>query len=341
MKTNRRWVMARKPQGDITLEDFRLEEVPLQLLQPGQVLVRNRRLSIDPANRAWMKAETYQQQLRPGDPLPAFALGEVVESASHLLQPGDIVDGRLGWQDAAVADARELRRRPREVPLDTLISLLGNSGLTAYHGLVDVGRLRPGETVVVSAAAGSVGSIAAQIAKIAGCRVVGIAGGRDKCAWLTETLRIDAAVDYKSPQFAAEIRDALPRGADLFFDNTGGDIFDALFGLMATDGRMVCCGSVAQYAAPDPAATARRIGTLVVGKRIQVSGFLLSDMPPRLRERAEAILLDWHQQGRLAVALHLVDGLEQAPQALLDLLAGANRGKTAVRLDSSPDQNET
>lgn len=335
--TNRRWIYARKPEGALGVQHFELQAGAVPEPAPGQALLRVRMASVDPAQRAWMMARTYRPQLVPGECMPAFGIGEVVRSMTPDLAVGDLVEGDLGWQDYALVSPRQvMRRHARKAgvtlpPLEHLVGALSITGLTAYFGLLEVGRPRPGETVVVSGAGGAVGSVAVQVARIAGCRVVGVAGGADKCARVHDELGADAAVDHRSADFRAELRAACPAGVDVYFDNTAGPILETTLALMNQRGRVVCCGAVSQYDQGGWGAGVAGVPGVLISRRIRMEGFIVMDFDHQRRE-AEAALTRWMASGRLKVPVHVSEGLERAPQALVDLLAGRNFGKAAVRV---------
>jgi NADPH-dependent curcumin reductase CurA len=258
-------------------------------------------------------------------------LSEVVQSNVEHLKPGDLVFADAGWQEYAVLPGRGLQALPDLKPETHLLSVYGIAGLTAYFGLLKCGEPRPGETVVVSAAAGSVGSIVGQIAKIKGCRVVGIAGGEAKGRWLTDELGFDAAVDYKAPDFKRQLRAAVPDGIDVFFDNTGGDVFEACLFAMRNHGRIACCGAVSQYDGGPPPHGPRGVPGLIVTKRLNLRGFVVMDYAAE-NDQALADLQSWVADGRLKVKEDVIDGLENLPSALIGLLAGENLGKRMVRV---------
>lgn len=329
---NRQWLLASRPSGMIGTQHFTLREQPVPEPGVGEIVVRTRLLSLDPANRAWMSpVPTYKAPVAPGDVMHGFALGEVVASKVTDIAVGDLVDGMLGWQDYAVMKPADVTRRDSRYRPEALMGVLGITGLTAYYGLREVGRPKPGETVLVSAAAGAVGSIAAQIAKIEGCRVVGTAGGPEKCAWLTDTLGLDAAIDYKSADLRRALKEACPRGIDVYFDNTGGAVLQAALYQMSMGGRIVCCGNLSQYNAEKPEPGPIGVPGLLVVKRLRMEGFIVMDYFAT-RPQAEATLAGWIEEGRLKAAEDIVDGLEKAPEALAELFAGRNRGKLLVRV---------
>jgi len=259
------------------------------------------------------------------------SLAEVVESQAPHLEPGDLVFAETGWQEYAAVSAKHLEALPKVEPLTHLLSVYGVTGLTAYFGLLRIGEPKPGETVMVSAAAGAVGSIAGQIAKLKGCKVIGVAGGPEKCAWLKEHLGLDAAVDYKAGDVRRQLRGLSPNGLDVYFDNVGGDVFEAALFNMANHGRIVCCGAVSQYDDVPPAHGPRGVPGLIVTKRLRVEGFVVMDFYPG-RDAALAELRGWVEAGKLKVQEDVIDGLENLPAALIGLLAGENRGKRMVRV---------
>jgi len=328
---NRQWLYARPPSGKLGRDTFEWRETAIPEPQPGEALVRTRLLSLDPANRAWMMGKTYRDALQPGQVMSGYAIGEVVASKAAGLARGDIVEGDWGWQDYAAMPAKALTRRTADAPLELLIGPLSVTGLTAYFGLLEVGQARPGDTVLVSAAAGAVGSMVGQIARIAGCRVVGTAGGQDKCDWLVRQLGFDAAVDYKADGMFRALRAACPNGVDVYFDNTGGPVLDAALTLMNLRGRIACCGNVSQYDVAKPAPGPMAVPGLVVVKRLRMEGFIVLDYYDR-RAEAEARLARWIAEGRIKAELDIYDGLEKAPEALIGLFEGNNRGKRAVRV---------
>jgi len=328
---NRAWIVDATPQGAVRTDHFRLEERPMPVAGSGQLLLRNRMLSIAPAQVAWLKAASYRPQVKPGEIMPSGGLGEVIQSEHPDFAVGDIVEGPVEWQDYAVVDAASVRKRDKARPLDLLLALTGGSGLTAYYGMLEVGRIRAGETVLVSAAAGAVGNIAVQIARLAGCRVVGIAGGAEKCRWLVDEYKLDAAVDYKAADFAEALAKACPEGVDFFFDNVGGSVLETALAVMKTGGRIGLCGIVGQLDG-EPDRSLRGVPYQLIIRRISMTGFLLSDFTMQQRLAAGAVMRGWVADGRLRVPVHEYKGLENAPAALVALMAGENRGKMLVRL---------
>lgn len=330
MAKNRQILIQTLPTDTLAESHFRLVESDMPKPGEGEVLVRNRLISLDAANRAWMQGATYRQAVKAGDVMHAYSLGEVVESRDPAYKPGDLVFGEGGWQDVYVLPARKLEKAPRHEPLPQLLSLIGIAGKTAYHGLVQVGRPQAGETVVVSAAAGSVGIFVGQIARALGCRTIGIAGGSDKCKWLVDELGFDAAVDYKAKSFRKDLAAAAPKGIDVFFDNVGGPVLEAALFQMNQKGRVVCCGAVSQYDTANMQSP-RGIPGLLVVKRLRMEGFIVMDYAAQ-DEEAVSRLLAWAKEGKVKPVEDIVEGLENAPKGLIGLLAGENRGKRMVRV---------
>ncbi|MBJ7410163.1 MAG: NADP-dependent oxidoreductase [Phenylobacterium sp.] len=330
--TNRQIVLDRLPQSDrLAPEHFALSAGERPAAGEGEVLLKTRYISLDAANRAWMQGATYRAALAPGQVMAGGGLAEVVESRVPHLKPGDMVFADTGWQEYAALPGKHLKALPDLKPETHLLSVYGVAGLTAYFGLLECGQPKAGETVVVSAAAGSVGSIVGQIARIKGCRVVGVAGGAEKGQWLVDELGFDAAVDYKSPEFKRQLRAAVPDGIDVYFDNTGGDIFEACLFAMRNHGRIACCGAVSQYDGAAPPHGPRGVPGLIVTKRLTLRGFVVMDFAEQ-NDRALADLQSWVASGQLKVQEDVIDGLENLPKALIGLLAGENRGKRMVRV---------
>jgi NADPH-dependent curcumin reductase CurA len=328
---NRQILLVEKPTGKLGPEHFKLSEAAIPEPKDGEALLRVRYISLDAANRAWMHGATYRAAVEPNTVMAGGAIAEVVASKAPNLAPGDIVFGDTGWQDYAAVPAQHLTRMPRIEPLTHLLSVYGVAGLTAYFGLLEIGKPKAGETVVVSAAAGSVGSIVGQIAKIKGCRVVGIAGGKDKCRWLTSELGFDAAVDYKDGAVFKQLKTAAPDGIDVYFDNVGGDILEACLPQMNNYGRIACCGAISQYDGAPSAHGPRGVPGVIVVKRLVMQGFIVMDFMKQ-RDQALADLQGWVTSGKLKVQEDVIDGLENTPNALIGLLAGENRGKRMIRV---------
>jgi NADPH-dependent curcumin reductase CurA len=330
-ETNRQIVLDQIPQGKLGPEHFKLVEAARPTAGEGEVLVRTRYISLDAANRAWMQGATYRSALTSGQVMAGGALSEVVESRDPALKPGDLVWGDTGWQDYAAAPAKRLTKLPAMAPVTHLLSVYGVAGLTAYFGLLKCGKPKAGETVVVSAAAGSVGSLVGQIAKIKGCRVVGIAGGEAKGKWLVDELGFDAVADYKAGNLRAQLKEHAPGGIDVYFDNVGGDIFETCLFAMNNFGRIACCGALSQYDGAPPAHGPRGVPGLIVTKRLTLRGFVMYDFDDR-REAALKELQTWVAEGKLKVQEDILEGLENTPAALIGLLAGENRGKRMVKV---------
>lgn len=331
-EANRQIVLDRLPQGDkLGPEHFRLTDAARLTPGEGEVLLRTRYISLDAANRAWMQGATYRSALEGGQVMAGGALAEVVESHADHLAPGDVVFADTGWQDYAVLPGKRLTKLPALEPMTHLMSVYGIAGLTAYFGLLECGKPKAGETVVVSAAAGSVGSIVGQIAKIKGCKVVGVAGGAEKGRWLVDELGFDAALDYKAGDLRRQMKEAVPEGIDVYFDNTGGEIFETCLFAMKNFGRIACCGAVSQYDGAAPPHGPRGIPGLIVTKRLSLRGFVVMDFDDQ-REAALKDLQGWVASGQLKVQEDIIDGLENTPAALIGLLAGDNRGKRMIKV---------
>jgi NADPH-dependent curcumin reductase CurA len=332
---NRQIILDRLPQGPLTADVFRLAESQMPAPGEGEVLLRTLYVSIDAAARAWMLGPTYRAALNAGDLMAGVALAEVIESRAPGLKKGDLVFAETGWQEYAAVPAKGLTVLPRVEPLSHLVSVYGVPGLTAYFGLLKCGLPKSGETVAISAAAGAVGIFVGQIARLKGCRTVGIAGGPEKCGLLTRELGFDAAVDYKAAgNDARAIHAALhaqaPDGVDIYFDNTGGPVMDACLFSMRPFGRIVCCGAVSNYDGRPPY-RAMGVPGMIVTRRLTLKGFIVSDFND---ERAAAIdeLWGWVEAGKIAVREDVVEGFENLPDALIGLLAGENVGKRMVKV---------
>src|SRR5246127_2431719 len=328
---NRQILLVEKPSGKLGLEHFKLTDGAMPEPKDGEALLRVRYISLDAANRAWMHGATYRSAVEANSVMAGGAIAEVISSKAPGFAPGDIVFGDTGWQEYAAVPAKHLTKMPKLEPMTHLLSVFGIAGLTAYFGLLEIGKPKEGETVVVSAAAGSVGPLLGQIAKIKGCRVTGIAGGADKCNWLTSELGFDAAVDYKDGAVFKALRAAAPKGIDVYFDNVGGDILEACLAQMNNHGRIACCGAISQYDGVPSAAGPRGVPGLIVVKRLTMQGFIVMDYMER-RNEALRDLQSWVGSGKLKVQEDVIEGLQNTPQALIGLLAGENRGKRMVKV---------
>jgi NADPH-dependent curcumin reductase len=328
---NRQWLLARRPDGAIQHSDFDFVETDVPTPSEGQVVVRNLMLSCDPTQRGWIGRDTYLPAVKIGEVVRSLGAGRIVASNTPDFAVGDIVSGLVGWQDyVAMHPKGQLNKLPPGAPLEMAMSVLGLTGLTAYFGLLDVGRPVAGETVVVSGAAGATGSVVGQIAKIKGCRAIGIAGGAEKCRWLTDEAGFDAAIDYKSEDVAARLKALCPKGIDIFFDNVGGDVLDAALARLALRARVVLCGGIAQYNATEPAPGPKNYLNLVV-QRGRMEGFIILDYLPRAGEAVGA-LAGWVQSGKLRYKVDVQHGLENAPATLRRLFDGRNDGKQLLRV---------
>lgn len=332
-RTHRQWLLARRPVGMVSEADFELREAPVPEPGPGEFLVRNLYLSFDPAMRGWMEDRpSYIPPVQIGEVMRCGAVGQVVASRSDAFPVGSFVQGLFGWQEYAVGGSGLARATPvpEGTPLTWPLGVLGITGLTAYFGLLDLGRPQEGETVVVSGAAGATGSVAAQIAKLQGCRVVGIAGGPDKCAWLEQEAGLDASIDYKSQDVGARLGELCPDGIHVYFDNVGGAILDAALARLALRARVVLCGGISGYNEKEPPPGPRNLMNLVI-QRARMEGFIVLDYAERFAE-ASAQLAEWVRAGRIAHREDVQEGIENAPRTFLRLFEGKNTGKQLLKV---------
>jgi NADPH-dependent curcumin reductase CurA len=332
--TVRQVVLASRPVGIPQAEHFALVTSPLHALRDGELLVRNEFLSVDPAMRGWVNAAAnYSEPVGIGDVMRSFTAGHVVASQHPSYAVGERVMGMLGWQDYAISDGTAIRRKVREqdLPLSLSLGVLGLNGVTAYFALTEVGQPRPGDTVVVSTAAGAVGSAVGQIAKLMGCRSVGIAGGATKVSLCLDEFGFDAAVDYRSATFERDLAQACPRGVDVYFDNTSGRISDAVLSHLAKRARVVICGT-ASVASWDPWPQGARVERHLLIKTARMEGFLIWDYEHRLQEAVDK-LAAWVRTGALRYREEILEGLAQAPDAIAGLYRGENLGKRLIRVD--------
>jgi NADPH-dependent curcumin reductase len=334
---NRAWKLAARPEGQFKPTDFQWAEEQLPALADGQVLVRQIYLSLDPTSRGWANpTATYLPPVPLGSVMRGFGLGVVEESRHPDLKPGDYVQGLLGWQAYSTIDGKAVSRFARDpgIPLEAYLAVLCHIGATAYFGLLDVGRPKAGDTLVVSGAAGAVGSLVGQIGKIVGCRVVGIAGSDEKCRWLTEDLGFDAALNYKREPVLSRLRRLCPAGIDVHFENVGGAILDAALAFLNLRARVVLCGFISQYNEAVPPPGPRFLGNVLI-RRARIEGFIVLDYEDRFPE-ALGPLARWMAEGRLRYRTDVVEGLDQAPTAVNRLFSGANIGKLLVRVSDEP-----
>lgn len=333
---NRKITLAARPEGEPKPEHFRLIEEAVPEPGDGQILLKTLWLSIDPYMRGRMSpARSYAKPVEVGEVMVGGTVSEVVTSKNSVFKPGDIVLGYSGWQEYAVSDGKGLvKLDPKRIPVQAALGVLGMPGMTAYSGLLTIGQPKPGETAVVAAAAGPVGSAVGQIAKIKGCRAVGIAGGKDKCRYLVEELGFDAAIDHRDPDFAKKLKDACPKGIDVYFENVGGPVWDAVLPLLNDFARVPVCGIVAHYndtqLPPGPDRMPLLMG-MVLRRRLTLRGFIVSDfadqMPAFMRDMSQ-----WVAEGKIKYREDVAEGLDQAPQALIGVLKGKNFGKQLVRV---------
>jgi NADPH-dependent curcumin reductase CurA len=334
-KTNVQILLKARPEGLPKESDFEIVEGAMPIPATGEVLVRNIYLSLDPAMRGWMTdRKSYVPPVKLGEVMRGLTVGQVVESHHEGFSKGDLVSGILGWQRYGVLGGKHLDKLPAGTPLTIALGPMGMTGLTAYFGLLDVGLPKEGETVVVSAAAGAVGSLVGQIARIKGCRVVGFAGTDDKCQWLLD-LGFDAAINYKAADLGEEIRRTCPQGVDVYFDNVGGEILDTVLRSINLKARVVICGAISQYNATEVVPGPSNYLSLLVN-RARMEGFIVFDFQKRYHE-AQAELGKWLAEGKIQFRSDIVDGLENAPQALLRLFNGGNTGKLMVRIAPDPE----
>jgi len=336
---NRQWVLRRRPEGLVSVEDFELLDAAVPALTTGGALVRTLYFSFDPTQRGWLNdAPGYMPPVQIGEPMRAVGIGQIVDSNRADLKRGDLVQGLMSWQEYFLHDDkphdptfRSLQKIAADVPLTDRLSVFGLTGTTAYFGMVDVGAVRVGDVVVVSGAAGATGSIAGQIARIKGAsKLIGIAGGADKCRWLVEKGGFDAAIDYRGEKVAKRLRELAPQGVDLFFDNVGGDILDAVLLNLAFRARVVICGGISSGYGTKMAPGPKHYMQLVF-KSARMEGFLLMTYADRMGE-AVGELKGWVGAGKLKYEVDVVQGFEHAPDTLRRLFEGRNFGKQLLKV---------
>ncbi len=333
---NRQIVLVSRPQGEPVPANFALKEAPMPVPGPGQLLLRTKFLSLDPYMRGRMNdVKSYVPPFAIGEALGGGTVSEVVTSNNPDFAPGDTVLSFAGWQEYAVSDGKGLQKLDSQLaPVSTALGVLGMPGMTAYTGLLNIGEPKPGETVAVAAAAGPVGSAVGQIAKIKGCRAVGIAGGRDKTDYLVRELGFDAAVDHRSPTLKDDLRAACPNGIDVYFENVGGAVWDAVMPLLNNFARVPVCGLIANYndtALPEGPDRMSLLMRVVLVKRLRIQGFIVSDYASQRNDFLRDVS-GWIREGKLKYKEDIVEGLENAPQAFIGLLRGANFGKLLVKV---------
>ena len=336
--TNRRWLLAARPRGAVRESDFRLVEAPLAPLQPGQFRIRTLYLGVAAVMRGYMlNTEKFERPLELGDVMHGRGVGRIVESRHPGFEVGEIVHGKLGWQDYPIADGSPYylmyKVHQRVAPVSTALGVLGLTGFTAYLGLVDVGAVRPGDTVLVSGAAGGVGSSVGQVARNLGATAVGIAGSAAKCELLTSRLGYRAAIDYRREDVERRIGELCPDGIDVFFDNVGGEILDAGLAHLRRHARVVLCGAISQYVDGAERPYALRNASAIFRRMARMEAFFIYEMADRFA-RAEAQMAEWIAAGKLHYQEDILDGLESMPAALVRLFEGRNVGKQLVRVSA-------
>ncbi|HKU37032.1 MAG TPA: NADP-dependent oxidoreductase [Polyangiales bacterium] len=335
---NRRWLLAARPSGALSTEIFQRVEEPVPEPGPGELLVRVTHLSFDPTQRGWLTADTYVPAVPIGGVVRAQAVGQVVKSKHARFEVGQLVEGAFGWQDYALTDGTTdlgpVTPLPHGVTPEQALGVLGLTGMTAYFGLKDIGQPKPGETVLVSAAAGATGSVAIQLAKAEGCRVLGIAGGPEKCAWVRDVAGADACIDYKRENVWQRLKQLAPKGVDVVFENVGGPLLEAAIMSLAPRGRIVLCGTISSYDADPHAQRGVRFLLNLAIQRARIEGFIVLDYQARYPE-ARAALLQLMAAGKLRTAEDVQHGFDRIPATLRRLFEGKNLGKQLLALDDT------
>lgn len=332
IETNRQFLLAKRPVGAATRDTFTYQQVPVGQPKEGQILVKSQYLSLDPAMRGWMnEGKSYIPPVGLGEVMRALGVGQVVASAHPDFAVGDYVNGALGVQDYYLGEPRGFYKvDPKLAPLPVYLSALGMTGMTAYFALLEVGAPKTGDTVVISGAAGAVGSIAGQIAKLKGCHVVGIAGGKEKCKVLTEELGFDGVIDYKNEDVIAGLKRECPKGVDVYFDNVGGDILDAVLSRLNFKARVIICGAISQYNNKEAVKGPANYLSLLVN-RARMEGFVVMDYADRYVAAGQE-MAGWLAKGQLKSREHIVEGLETFPETLMKLFSGENNGKLILKV---------
>jgi len=336
-RVNRQWLLASRPEGMVDENNFRWAEPPVPTPSDGEVLIRNLWLSFDPTQRGWMSRETYFPIIPLGEVMRGIAVGQVIQSRKPDYGAGELVLGLFGWQDYIATDGGGIvgmRKIPAGLPPSMALGLFGLTGITAYFGVNDIGQCKPGETFVVSAAAGATGSVAGQIAKIKGCRVIGIAGGKAKCDWVVGEAGFDGAIDYRSEDVGERLAQLCPNGIDVYFDNVGGPILDEVLKRINMHARIVLCGAISQYNSKVPYALKNSVNLQI--RRARMEGFLALDYDKRYPEALQA-LFEWFQEGRLKQKEDIAVGLENAPKTFIRLFTGENFGKQLLKITDPPE----
>ena len=330
----KQFIVKEIPKSNLEISNFEMREVDVPKPSSDEILVKNILLSIDAANRTWMQGRTYRDQVFAGDVMPSCSIAEVVESGNPDFKKGQIVTSDSYWEEFSLVKAKDVNKCPQDFPLSYLLSIFGIAGLTAYHGLFNVGKLQATDTVVVSAAAGSVGIYVGQLAKAFGCKVIGISGNDVKCKEVVDSLGFDGCINYKNGNLLKDIKELCPEGISLYFDNVGGHILEAVLVRMQNGGRIVCCGAISQYESSSPTGP-RNVPGFIITKRLKMEGFIVMDFQEKHLEAINHMkaLLD---DGKIKVVEDIAEGLERAPEALVNLLNGKNFGKSMVRVFPDP-----
>ena len=330
MKKNKVIILKDLPKFELNSACFTTTDRPVKEPMPGEVLIKVKLISIDAANRAWLNGPTYRPAVSVGDIMPAYGIGEVVKSRSKNLNKGDLVSGELEWSEYTTKCASFLKKVDGNYNLTDLLTYKGIAGLTAYHGLLNVAKIEPKETVLVSTAAGSVGIFACQIARILGCKVIGLSSSDEKCDWVEKKLGIDKCINYTDENFSKNLKEICPEGIDVYFDNVGGNLLEQTLNRMRLKGRVVCCGAISQYD-QETTTSPKNIPGVIVTKRLKLEGFIVMDFQ---KENSKALedLSKWFEAGQLKVFTEEYKGLDSAPLALINLLKGKNLGKTIIKI---------
>ena len=330
MTENKKWILKKRPIGLVDESNFEFIEEKLPDLKDGEILIQNEYLSVDPTQRMWLTdMPGYLPPIQIDEVIRSSGMGRVIQSKSDKFDEGDLINGLVGWQTHLISDGKGFTKVPEVLPIPTMINVLGLTGITAYYGLLDVGQPKEGDTVVVSGAAGATGSVVAQIAKIKGCNVIGIAGGEEKCAWLEEC-GLDHVIDYKATKATKEVGRIAKNGIDVYFDNVGGPLLEAVLFKINLNARIVICGAISNYASTDMPVGPRNLSSLIVN-RARMEGFLVLDYLHRSDEAIQK-LSKWLMDGKIKHREDIQEGIENCPSTLNRLFTGQNIGKQILKI---------